>query len=155
MTTRLLAIALAAALPLAAACSETKRPDGGSGMLPLGAVAPDFEAKDAEGKTVRLSDGKDHARVVYFYPKDDTPGCTKEACAFRDAWNEYTKRGVWVFGVSRDSEESHRKFRETHKLPFPLAARVTFLVDKDGKIAREWPEVDPAVHAAEVLAKIE
>jgi peroxiredoxin Q/BCP len=145
------------------------------GMLQTGATAPDFTATDASGKSVKLSDSAGHPRVVYFYPKDETPGCTKEACAFRDAFKSYTDRGVVLFGVSRDTEESHKKFRENHQLPFALvadesgavqkaygvpskmgvlASRVTFLVDKDGKVEKVWPEVDPGTHADEVLAAV-
>jgi peroxiredoxin Q/BCP len=158
---------------LAVACGATQRPDGGKGLLPVGATAPDFAATDAFGKPVRLSETAGHLRVVYFYPKDETPGCTKEACGFRDAFDEYKKRGIALFGVSRDSEESHRKFREHHSLPFFLAAdpsgdvqraygvpghlgiasRVTFLVDANGKVSHVWEKVDPAVHSAEVLAQ--
>ena len=144
---------------------------GSSQMLAVGAVAPDVAAKDPKGHDVKLSEQKGHAAVVYFYPKDGTPGCTTEACAFRDAWAKYQAANVTIFGVSRDSEESHRKFVAEHQLPFPLAAdesgtiekaygvsstlgmtsRVTFLVGPDGKIAKVWPDVDPGVHAAEVL----
>jgi peroxiredoxin Q/BCP len=152
-------------------CAETARPDGGSGLLPVGAKAPDFEATNAQDAKVRFSTVKG-TRVIYFYPMDDTPGCTKEACAFRDAFRRYTDKGITIFGVSRDSEESHREFRENHQLPFSLAAdesgaiqsaygvpskfpgiaaRVTFLVDAQGKVKRVFEEVDPAVHADEVL----
>jgi peroxiredoxin Q/BCP len=109
--------------------------------------------------------------VIYFYPKDASPGCTTEACAFRDAWDRYTHAGVSVIGVSSDSPESHRAFLEKKHLPFALAAdesgavaasygvpkrlwgysRVTFLVGSNGKVARVWPDVDPGVHADEVL----
>jgi peroxiredoxin Q/BCP len=157
-----------------AACSgSVKRPDGGVGLLPVGASAPDLNAVDANGHTVRLSEMRGHAAVVYFYPKDETPGCTKEACAFRDAWAKYQAAGVAIVGVSRDSEESHKAFREHHHLPFPLASdpegnaqraygvpnglfgitsRVSFLVGPDGAILRVWPDVDPALHADDVLA---
>lgn len=144
---------------------------GSAQMLGPGAVAPDFVAKDPKGHEVRLSDSKGHPAVVYFYPKDGTPGCTSEACAFRDAWNKYEAAHVTIIGVSRDSEESHRKFVAQHQLPFPLAAdedgkieksygvgstlgmtsRVTFLIGPDGTIVRVWPDVDPAIHATEVL----
>jgi peroxiredoxin Q/BCP len=137
----------------------------------VGAIAPDVLGKDVDGKITRLSDRRGHPSVVYFYPKDGTPGCTKEACAFRDAWKRYEAAGVTVFGVSRDSESSHASFAREHKLPFPLVAdtdgavaaaygvggflgmssRVTFLVGQDGKIRRVWPDVDPAVHADQVL----
>jgi peroxiredoxin Q/BCP len=150
-----------------------KRPDGGAGLLPLGTAAPDFAAKDATGKVVHLSDLGGTPRLVYFYPKDETPGCTKEACAFRDTYDKFKAKGVTVFGVSRDTQESHDKFRAAHALPFPLVAdadgavqkaygvpsmgvlpiaeRVSFLVDRDGKIDHVFEKVDPVVHANEVL----
>jgi peroxiredoxin Q/BCP len=153
------------------ACGAQQRPDGGKGMLAVGAVAPDVTGHDVTGKESRLSDARGRLALVYFYPKDGTPGCTKEACAFRDTWNRFSERGVTVFGVSRDSAQSHAAFLKEHELPFPLvddeagtvqaaygvpsrlgmAARVSFLVDQRGKIARVWPDVDPAVHADEVL----
>jgi peroxiredoxin Q/BCP len=165
---------LVASAATSVACSKTVRPDGGTGLLAVGTVAPDFAAKDADGATVRFSSAAGSPRVVYFYPKDETPGCTKEACAFRDAFNDYKSRGIVIFGVSRDSEASHDEFRKTHTLPFPLAAdesgdiqraygvpsrfghakRVTFLVGKDGRITYVFPDVDPKTHASEVLAKI-
>ena len=144
---------------------------GSTTLLAAGAVAPDVTAKDPKGHDVKLSDSKGHSAVVYFYPKDGTPGCTSEACAFRDAWNKYQTAGVTIIGVSRDSEESHRAFVAQHQLPFALAAdesgaieraygvsstlgmtnRVTFLIGPDGRVARVWPDVDPGVHASEVL----
>ncbi|HXU62898.1 MAG TPA: peroxiredoxin [Polyangia bacterium] len=149
----------------------------GADLLPVGTVAPPVAGTDAAGKTVKLSDEKGKFAVVYFYPKDDTPGCTKEACAFRDSFDKFGQAGVTIFAVSRDSEASHKTFREHHKLPFPmvadpsgevqkaygvpsmlpgtgLAARVTFLVGPDGKIAHVWPKVDPVVNAREVLATV-
>lgn len=110
--------------------------------------------------------------VLYFYPKDDTPGCTAEACSFRDRMDDYRQADIQVYGVSLDSPESHREFREKHHLNFPLltdqggrasealgvlredrskANRVTFLLDPDGKIARVYPEVSPETHADEIL----
>ena len=157
---------------LAAGCGSTLRPDGNVGLLPVGSPAPDVVGEDAQGNTVKLSDAKGKMAVVYFYPKDGTPGCTKQACAFRDAFDKLAQAGVVVFGVSRDSVESHRKFRKEHNLPFPMVAdesgdvaraygvpskflimssRVTFLVDGNGKIVRVWPDVDPAVDAQRVL----
>lgn len=156
----------------ALACGPTQRPDGGEGLLAIGAAAPDFAGTGADGQLVRLSAVKGRPAIVYFYPKDETPGCTKQACALRDAFGKFEAAGVTIFGVSRDSEASHRAFRDAHKLPFPLvadeagkvqaaygvpskmpgiAARVSFLVDRDGKIARVWPDVDPALHADQVL----
>jgi peroxiredoxin Q/BCP len=143
-----------------------------SGILPVGANAPDFDARDAADQPLKLSSVRGKLAVVYFYPKDETPGCTKQACALRDAFGEYEKAGVTIFGVSRDSEESHKKFRASHQLPFPLvadesgrvqeaygvpsklpgmSARVSFLVDRQGKVAKVWPDVDPALHAEQVL----
>ena len=143
--------------------------------MPVGATAPDFEAREPDGTATRLSGASGSPRVVYFYPKDETPGCTKEACAFRDAFDRYREKGIVIFGVSRDSAESHREFQQHHALPFALAAdesgvvqkaygvpsklghaaRVTFLVGRDGRVVRVFPDVDPAVHANEVLAAAE
>jgi peroxiredoxin Q/BCP len=141
-------------------------------LLPVGATAPEVEGKDAAGAVVKLSGETKKGRIaiVYFYPKDESLGCTKEACAFRDAYDKLGKAGITVFAVSRDSDESHRGFRAHYKLPFPMVAdpsgavqrayhvpgetvsqRVSFLVGPDGKIARVWPKVDPVVHANEVL----
>jgi peroxiredoxin Q/BCP len=166
---------LAAAFGSATACNgPVKRPDGGEGLLAVGAVAPDFAATTRAGEPTRLSAMHGQPIVVYFYPKDETPGCTKEACAFRDAWAKYTAKHVGIIGVSRDSEASHREFVKKHELPFPLAAdedgaiaksygvkstmgfteRVSFLVGTDGRIVKVWPSVDPAIHADEVLASV-
>lgn len=156
-----------------AGCSETRRPDGGIGLLPVGAPAPEVIGEDPAGRTVKLSEQRGSMAVVYFYPMDGTPGCTQQACAFRDAFDRLEEAGVVVFGVSRDSAESHRAFRKEHNLPFPLvadesgevakaygvpskyfimSARVTFLVDEHGMIAEVWPDVDPGVDAQRVLA---
>jgi thioredoxin-dependent peroxiredoxin len=158
----------AAALP---ACANKS-------LLPVGAAAPEVAGRDARGAAVTLSAETQAGRyaIVFFYPKDDTPGCTREACAFRDAFAKYGAAGVTIFGVSRDSEDSHRAFRDKYSLPFPMVAdtsgavqrayhvpdgfpgvakRVSFLVGPDGKIARVWPDVDPGVHAADVLAAID
>jgi peroxiredoxin Q/BCP len=160
---------------LLAACGAQQRPDGGQGVLPVGARAPDVEGQDVSGQQLRLSQRRGKPAIVYFYPKDDTPGCTKEACAFRDAWQRFSERGVLIFGVSRDSAASHAAFLKQHELPFPLvadeagmiqaaygvpsrfgmAARVTFLIDASGRIAHVWPDVDPAVHATEVLGAVD
>ncbi len=157
------------------ACFPVARPDGGKGLLQVGMAAPDITGSSGDGGPATLSTLRGHDAVVYFYPKDGTPGCTREACAFRDAFKKYEARHVVIFGVSRDSEKSHRDFRAEHELPFLLVAdeegsiaraygvpgafgmtaRVTFLVGKDGRIARVWPDVDPSVHADEVLAAID
>ncbi len=146
----------------------------GADLLAVGAVAPPVTGTDAAGKTVKLSDEKGKFAVVYFYPKDETTGCTKEACAFRDSYDKFVKAGVTIFAVSRQDDASHKGFREHYKLPFPMVSdtsgdvqkaygvpsmlpgtsmvsRVTFLVGPDGKIAHVWPKVDPVVNAREVL----
>ncbi|HXL79302.1 MAG TPA: thioredoxin-dependent thiol peroxidase [Pyrinomonadaceae bacterium] len=147
-------------------------------MLKEGTVAPDFTVKDENGETVRLKDLRGQKVVLYFYPKDDTPGCTKEACAFRDAFAAYKKRNIKVLGVSVDSEASHKKFAIKYKLPFTLLAdtdhaisdaygvygqkkfmgrsymgvnRMTFLIDEKGKIKKVFEKVKPDDHAQEVL----
>ena len=134
-----------------------------------------------EGK-VQLSALRNHVVVLYFYPRDDTPGCTAEACSFRDANREMQKRGIVVLGVSADSVASHQKFADKYGLPYPLLAdtdttvsqlygvwqeknyagktymginRETFLIDKDGIVRKVWPKVKPAEHAQEVLETIE
>lgn len=154
------------------ACGPVKRPDGGEGLLPVGASAPNVEGRTKDGKTLSLTGAGDKVKVVYFYPKDDTPGCTKEACAFRDSFAKYEQAGVVVFGVSKDSQASHDAFAKKHELPFYLtadesgsivkaygvgttlgmASRVTFVVGRDNKIIKVFPDVDPAIHADEVLA---
>ncbi|HAF24588.1 MAG TPA: peroxiredoxin, partial [Blastocatellia bacterium] len=98
-------------------------------MLKEGTAAPDFTAKNTKGETVRLKDLRGQKVVLYFYPKDDTPGCTKEACSFRDTFSAFKKRGIEVLGVSVDSEASHQKFTAKYKLPF------TLLTDTDHSIA--------------------
>ena len=148
-------------------------------QLKEGDKAPDFAVNDGEGKIVRLKDLKGKKFVLYFYPKDDTPGCTKEACSFRDSWSKFKRRGIEVFGVSLDSEKSHQKFTEKYSLPFRLLAdtdrklsesfgtygkkkfmgreymgnhRMTFLIDEKGKIKKIFEKVKPEDHAEEVLA---
>lgn len=153
------------------ACGATTRPDGGEGLLPIGSDAPNLAAVDQNGKTHRLADEKGHPVIVYFYPKDGTPGCTKEACAFRDAWDKFKNANVQIFGVSTDDSKSHEEFAKEQKLPFPIladpsnewvrafgvpmrlgmASRVSFLIDPGGKVAKVYPNVDPGIHADEVL----
>ena len=138
----------------------------------------DFAVNDAEGNRVRLKDLRGKKVVLYFYPKDDTPGCTKEACAFRDSFAQFKKRGIEVLGVSLDNEKSHQKFIKKYDLPFRLLAdteraisegygtygekkfmgrtymgnhRMTFLIDEKGKIKKIFSKVKPEEHAAEVL----
>ena len=166
-------VAIGLATTLAAAgCGSAKRPDGGTGLLAVGSATPDLQGSDQHGAVQSLAAERGHAVVVYFYPKDATPGCTKEACAFRDAWDRYKAARVQVFGVSSDDVASLANFAKEQKLPFPLVSdtshtwatafgvpttlgmtkRVTFLLDKDGKVAKVYPDVDPGVHAADVLA---
>lgn len=162
---------LPAVTALSGCSSAQTRPDGGQGLLPVGSPAPDLFAPDQNGALQRLSDQRGRAVVVYFYPKDGTPGCTQEACAFRDAWEKFKVANVMVFGVSTDDRASHESFAREHNLPFPIlsdpeqtwlqafgvsttagmASRVTFLISPDGKIAKVYPDVDPGVHADEVL----
>ena len=147
-------------------------------MLKEGSTAPAFTTHDAEGRTVQLKDFRGQKVVLYFYPKDDTPGCTKEACSFRDAFADFKKRGINVLGVSINNEASHKKFAQKYKLPFTLLTdtdhsiseryesygekkfmgrtymgikRNTFLIDEKGNIKRVFEKVKPVVHAAEVL----
>jgi thioredoxin-dependent peroxiredoxin len=155
-------------------CAAAQRSDGGTGLLPAGSPAPDVSGVDQDGRTHRLKETVGSVTVVYFYPKDETPGCTKEACSFRDVWDKYTAAGVKLFAVSRDTSESHKGFAGKHKLPFPLIAdpdgawakafgvatrlgmyqRVSFVVGKDGKIAKVYDNVNPGVHAVDLLADI-
>ena len=147
-------------------------------MVEEGAPAPDFELRTDEGETVKLSALRGKPVVLYFYPKDDTPGCTTEACEFRDAYDRFREQGVEILGVSPDTEASHRKFKSKYGLPFTLLAdpdhevaeaygvwkekrnygktyhgveRSTFVVDADGKVARAMRGIRPAGHAAQVL----
>lgn len=149
--------------------------------LKEGDVAPDFSAAASGGGKISLADYKGKNVILYFYPRDDTPGCTKEACGFRDHFAQFKDRGAVVLGVSTDSAQSHDKFVEKFKLPFPLLAdedkkivqaygvwgeksflgrkytgtnRVTFLIGGDGRIRKIWPKVKPDEHAAEILAAL-
>ena len=150
--------------------------------LKEGDKAPDFSVRDGEGQTVCLKDLRGKKVVLYFYPKDDTPGCTKEACSFRDSFAKFKKRGIEVLGVSLDSEARHKKFAQKYDLPFRLLAdtdhaivegygtygekkfmgrtymgihRMTFLIDEKGKIKKIFSKVKPEDHAEEVLAAFE
>ena len=136
-----------------------------------GDMFPDFKLKADDGKEVSLSDLKGKKSVVYFYPKDDTPGCTKEACSFRDSINSFESQRIPVFGISVDSIESHKKFKNKYSIPFTLlsdsdkkviaklgiksilgvASRVTFISDENGKILKIYPKVSPDKHAEEIL----
>lgn len=149
-----------------------------AGDLEPGNKAPDFSLTDQNGKTHTLQDYRNQWVALYFYPKDDTPGCTTEACEFRDDIFEFRRKDCAVIGVSLDSEESHKAFAEKHGLPFPLLAdtageaadaygvkvsrfgfdmakRQTFLIDPEGNIARHYTDVDPDSHSREVLADLD
>src|ERR1019366_1815225 len=147
--------------------------------LKAGDVAPKFSAATSGGVKISLADFKGQNVILYFYPKDDTPGCTKEACAFRDHFADFKKKGAIVLGISTDPVTAQAKFGSKFKLPFTLLAdedkkiveaygvwgeksfmgrkylgthRVTFLLGPDGRIKKIWPLVKPETHAAEVLA---
>lgn len=147
-------------------------------MLEAGMKAPNFTLEDRKGRKVSLSDFLGQRVVLYFYPKDNTPGCTRQACAFAGAYGEFEKRGVAVIGISRDSVASHEKFAEKHGLPFVLLsdpdrvaieaygvwrekklygklsfgiARTTFLIDEEGRIAHVMEKVKPDTNAEDIL----
>lgn len=142
--------------------------------LAVGSAAPNFTTKDTNGKTVSLSDFAGKTVIMYFYPKDDTPGCTKQACSFRDSYQEYLDKGIVVLGVSKDDEASHQKFTEKFNLPFPLLAdadgtiikaydvegssgyaqRVTYTIDGSGTITNVDSSVKTETHAKDVLAAL-
>ena len=144
-------------------------------MPETGEPAPDFKAPDQGGSTHNLSDYKGKTVALFFYPKDDTPGCTTEACKFRDSMQQLKAANTEVLGVSPDSVESHQDFASKFNLPFPLLAdperkiiqdygaakgdksakRVTFLIGPDGKILKVYKKVDPERHSDEVLADVQ
>jgi len=146
--------------------------------IKLNTKAPDFNLPDQEGKLHKLSDYKGKWVLLYFYPKDDTPGCTKEACGIRDEFKNFKNLNIVVLGVSADSSESHKKFAQKYKLPFTLLSdeskkvlkkygvwgkkkfmgkeyegilRTSFLINPDGKIVKIYEQVKPDIHAKEVL----
>jgi len=145
-----------------------------STLLAVGAEAPEFTAQTFDGQTIDLAKLRGKPVVLYFYPKDETPGCTIEAQGFRDQMPDLSAAGIQVIGVSMDSLDAHKEFTENQKLTFPLVAdpdakigtlygvssasghfqRVTFVIGPDGKIAKVWPRVDPRGHAADVLAAV-
>ena len=149
--------------------------------MKAGDSAPAFTLADQNGKAVSLADFAGRRVVLYFYPKDNTPGCTRQACAFAQNYAEFSRRGIVVIGISRDSVESHRKFAEKYSLPFVLLAdpelqairaygvwqekklygkvsmgvvRTTFIIGEDGTIREIMPKVKPDTNAAEILAKL-
>jgi len=150
-------------------------------MIEEGRPAPDFELKSDSGETVKLSSLRGKPVVLYFYPKDDTPGCTAQACGIRDAYGEFERAGAVVLGVSPDDEASHVKFKNKYELPFTLLAdsdhgvadrygvwgekrykdrtymgvrRSTFVIDADGTVKKVMHDVKPATHADDVLAAL-
>lgn len=151
-------------------------------MLQTGNIAPEFTLTDKDGKTVSLSDFRGKKVVLYFYPKDNTPGCTRQACAFAGLYGEFQQRGVEVIGISKDSVASHVKFAEKYQLPFVLLSdpdrmaieaydvwqekkmcgkvsmgvvRTTFLIDEAGVITDIMPRVKPDTNAEEILAQLD
>ncbi|MBO7090994.1 MAG: thioredoxin-dependent thiol peroxidase [Victivallales bacterium] len=154
----------------------------GEHIMNIGEYAPDFTLQDKDGKTVSLSDFKGRKVVVYFYPKDNTPGCSRQAVGFAENYNEFQKRNITVIGISKDSVESHVKFAEKYNLPFVLLSdpeltaiqaygvwqekklygkasmgvvRTTFIIDEKGIIVDIMRKVKPDTNAADILAKIE
>lgn len=150
-------------------------------MLEQGTKAPEFVLNDKDGNEVKLSDFKGQRVVVYFYPRDNTPGCTRQACAFRDAFEEYKALGIPVLGISKDSEASHQRFAMKNELPFILLAdpelkaikdydvwqekkmygkvsmgvvRATYLIGVDGIIEKVWKKAKPDTNAKEILEYI-
>lgn len=185
---RMLLLTAATAI-LSLGCDERSSPPGSAGAKPQapaedphegllakplkpGDAAPDVTLKLQDGKEVKLADLRGKQVLVYFYPKDNTPGCTAEAVGLRDGWSEIQAAGLEVFGVSTQGAESHKAFIDKLNLPFPLvvdtdgavakafhvplrndfAARQSFLIGKDGKLKQVWREVDPRQHAATVIA---
>jgi thioredoxin-dependent peroxiredoxin len=151
-------------------------------MVSEGTAAPDFELTTDRGEQVKLSDYRGKPVVLYFYPKDDTPGCTTQACAIRDEFDDFLERGAVVLGVSPDDEASHVRFKNKYGLPFTLLAdpdhavaeqygawgekknygktyfgiiRSTFVIAPDGTVAKAFPRVDPKTHAEKVLAALD
>ncbi|TVQ17889.1 MAG: peroxiredoxin [Leptolyngbya sp. DLM2.Bin15] len=141
--------------------------------LQEGIKAPDFTVKDTHGNTITLADYAGKHVVLYFYPKDDTPGCTKEACSFRDNYTAYQGKNIAVFGVSTDNEASHQAFASKFDLPFPLLAdtdgtvtkaydvdgggyakRVTYVIGTDGMITKVYTSVKTDTHATDILADL-
>jgi peroxiredoxin Q/BCP len=150
-------------------------------MKQVGDTVADFSLKDADGKTVKLSDFAAKKKVIYFYPKDDTPGCTKEACGFRDVYSRIAGKGAVVIGISADPVEKHAKFRDKYQLPFILLSdpemqvikefgaagekkmygksffgilRSTFILDSQNRVTHVFPKVKPEGHAEEILAAL-
>lgn len=143
-------------------------------MLKAGQTVKDFTLQDKDGNAISISDFKGQRVVVYFYPKDDTPGCTRQACAFRDAYESFRRCDITVIGISKDSINSHQKFAEKYGLPFLLladpqgtvinefgvngtfgAARATFVIGKQGLVEKVFEKASPDTNAADILAFLE
>lgn len=149
--------------------------------ITIGDLAPDFSLPDAQGNQLHLENLRGQQVVLYFYPRDNTPGCTKEACGFRDAYSDYQARNILVLGISTDDPKSHAKFATKYQLPFPLLCdldgkvataygsyglkkfmgkeflgiyRSTFLIDADGRIEKIYRKIKPESHAASILADL-
>lgn len=171
MKMRFSSLAAALWLTLLAAAASAEQPT-------VGEAAPDFELKDQDGEIHAIEDYRGKWVALYFYPKDGTPGCTTEACEFRDNIFAFRNKDCQILGVSLDDEESHKEFSEKHGLPFPLLAdtdgstaeaygvksrmlgftvakRQTFLIDPDGNVARHYENVDPDTHSQEILADLD
>jgi peroxiredoxin Q/BCP len=142
-------------------------------VLAVGTAAPGFNTTDTQGNQISLGSLAGKTVILYFYPKDDTPGCTKEACGFRDAYADYQGKDVVVLGVSMDDQASHQKFTEKYNLPFPLlvdssgvitraydvdgggySKRVTYVIDGEGKIAKVYQNINTETHARDILADL-
>jgi peroxiredoxin Q/BCP len=161
-----------AAAPSAAPAPSAAAAPAPAGDLAVGQPAPDFTSTDQDGKPVHLAELKGHPVVVYFYPKDETPGCTHEACSFRDAWRDLQKKGVVIIGLSTDTAASHKAFAANHQLPFTLVSdpngeiaakygvpvehgytkRQSFVVGPDGNLLKIYRTVDVTKHAQEIAA---
>ena len=151
-------------------------------MLKIGDAAPDFTLPDADGNMIALKDFQGRKVVLYFYPKDNTPGCSRQACAFAENYEGFKSRDIAVIGISKDSVASHRKFADKYNLPFTLLAdpeltaiqaygvwqekklygkvsmgvvRTTFIIDEKGLIAKVMPKVKPDTNASEILAELQ
>lgn len=163
----------AATLFLLLACASSGAAKGPDAPLPVGSTLPDLTGSNQNGQPVRLKALQGKPLLVFFYPKAGTPGCTKEACAFRDAWLQYESAGIQVVGVSHDSVADQAAFAREHGLKFPLVSdsegrwgqafgvplrvwkfysRISFLVGRNGVVAKTYLDVDPGVHASQVLA---
>jgi peroxiredoxin Q/BCP len=169
-----LAASVAFAISLTAAAGLAAESPAEGGLLRVGAQAPPFSVTAHDGRKVDLRALKGKYVVLYFYPMDDTPGCSMEAAGFRDSWSQLRTRGAIVVGVSTQDNVSHRAFARKYDIPFPLlpdsngdlaakyrvpvvngvARRITYLIGKDGHIKHVWPQVVPSAHAGEILAQL-